>query len=896
MEVTSANASDMPESIDGKSKEKARPERTTAGPKTLHHFFDPETGYYTSPNAEYMPSPTRPLDKLRNIFDGLKTRWAYDDYFYLALVPIQPRYDLPMLDCLSPLTFKVNAVTIENRRAYQIDPDLVRRWTLLENIVVRLQRKLLQRIAGTYLLTTVPPYPSHFGYDKLWLTEAKAVLAGRLARTAFTLRLAFLSYLLMKESRKGRATWDELSQDSNDPVPLCICNTFRASWVYDFNVARVGAFIDIGGLMIPDGGRQWHEDIADLEEFGVPLWFSYSYTPTRSREVSKITELEWKRHLPNRALAEMLQTITRKTYKADNKASLDAQRLIQREKLDDLPTTEYYGYAKLVNDPTLVPTTAEVRRRKGDTTLYQLRLVDKQLLHRILDDTGDTHADIYSMLLFFRYRQRPGETYHAFLERERTHIADLKLTETTEDKERRMARERLNADQPVPRSNGPAVFVWVSEYGIHYRVRSRTSGVRDLWERTTREQRVYNSLRNEYDVDDTAVDLADRTDNLSAPTDELNTSAGSDTIRTRSVSPTPRRSPNARVRSPNARGSAIDDSDNSIHLSGLANSLLSDANTELTVHEEQVEVIVRPISDILKYRYGYTAPKTRWTARESEAIKWRGSNWVKVYRVLGHWDRSDELRQDSITPTEVEAVADFLAAFIRHSTPPIELCDLHPQSNISYNDDVYKRLSTTVRTEKIESRSGEQQWRKWYTIEAIDGVPVVTSDTCKISTASATTIAHGLRIGFGKNGDEVLSWLLSIGTPVRVSRPIQEPLNRPSGKRWKILDGRSVGIGVKPHEVKLGKADYLVYMNMRDELLKGPAGDAALLEGGIMWRLAKNLRPDHIMRGPDTNDFSADSRIAERIYDGRRYAETVLTEQDMYVIVGVYRVLLKGKR
>ncbi len=62
---------------------------------------------------------------------------------------------------------------------------------------MRLQCKLLKRTAGMRLLTTVPPYLSSFEYTKAWPTEDKAVLVGCLARTAFTLRLAFLSYLSM---------------------------------------------------------------------------------------------------------------------------------------------------------------------------------------------------------------------------------------------------------------------------------------------------------------------------------------------------------------------------------------------------------------------------------------------------------------------------------------------------------------------------------------------------------------------------------------------------------------------------------------------------------------------------------------------------------------------------
>lgn len=875
-----------------------RPIRDDRGPARLHVFYDTESGIYTSPNAEYLPSPTRATDHLYNIFDGLKTRWAYDDYFYLALVPLQPRYDLPMLDCLSPLAFKVNVVIIENRRAYQIDPDIVKRWMAWENVIVRLQRKLLRRVAGTHLLTTVPPYPSAFGYHKQWPSEEKATLAGRLARTAFTLRFAFLSYLLLKESLKGRSTWQELTQERDDPVPLCICNTLRASWVCDFTVPRVGAFIDIGGVLLPDGGRQWHEDIADFQLAGVPLWFGYAHRPVQARGSSPITLTEWKRHQPRVVAYEVLRTITTKTYKTDNDGYHDAQRLLQKEKLEDLPKEDVYGYLEYIKDDTYIITRGEVRRRKGDTTTYEIKFVEGRPSDQFLHDSGRTHSSIYTSLLFFQCRQYSGDTYQRFIERERTWIEYLKRTETGQDRERRLARESLNEGQPVPTANGPAVFVWIKDNGVHYRRRARASRIRDLWDRTTPSQRLYNSMRNEYDVDDTSNPLGNHTNFASTRIDNHNNTAVDINFRPRSASPVQRQPSTPRSRSPLTQRESLNHSANdSCALRELADALVKGADRELTIHEQRVNLDISPINTILRERYGYKPPKSGWVVEEKEAIEWKENGWVKVYRTLGHWDRTDDLRKDSISLADIDSVADFLARLKRHSTPPTELCDLHPASSLLYKDETYNRLITTARTEKVKSLSGEETTRYWYTLEAVGGVPIELRNACKISVGTATTVTHGMRTGFGTTGDAIISWLLSIGAAVRVSQPIKEPLpESPTRRTLTNIGNRAVGIGIKPHGVKLGKADYIVYMERRDELLSGPAGVAALLGGGIMWRLARNIRnPVNINPVPDVEDVSDDTRTGERVYDDRRFAEFVLSEQDTYVIAGVYRVLLEGK-
>ena len=106
--------------------------------------------------------------------------------------------------------------------------------------------------------------------------------------------------------------------------------------------------------------------------------------------------------------------------------------------------------------------------------------------------------------IFFQCRQRPRETYTQFIKREVVAAFYIEKTETRQDKARRLAREEQNRNQPVPRHCNPAVFVWTTEDDMQYRRQIRTSRIRELWERTTQLQRKYNSIRNEYNVDDTA--------------------------------------------------------------------------------------------------------------------------------------------------------------------------------------------------------------------------------------------------------------------------------------------------------------------------------------------------------------------------------------------------------
>lgn len=930
-----------------KEKEKTIPPNSEAGkllrqshkPSTIHVFYDLITGLFTSIESEYMPHPPPPTDTLRNIFHALKPRWAYDDLFYLAFVPVQPTYELPMLDCLSPLSFKVESIITDGVRRYRMEEKLCFRWKTLENVVCRLQRKLLSRIAGTYLLTVSPPYPSSYGYASEWPTEEKAALAARLARTAFTMRFAFLSYLILKESMKGRRTWQELTRPHDDPVPLSVCNIIRASWVCDFSVPRIGAFVDIGGRINRDGGRQWHVDIDDMLLAGIPLWFGYAHDAHHARDLPHVSLLEFKRHMPTHESFAILSNITETTYNSDNNA-LHAAQLKETPDtvaLDDYCKSEYYGHLVQTNDTPAPVTRAAVRRRSGNTSVYEITLVDGKHCEHLTNIVDKTHRQLELATMFFRYRQRDTDTYETFVLRESA--ARLYMWMRTGDEERRrmLEREEEQRNQPVPSGKGPAVYAWQLEGGIQFRRRVRTSKIRALWDRTSPAQRTYNPMRNEYDVDDTA-----QTD----PAPEHPTFTESDSNdhwtsyrRSRSASPVPRPPPNNRPRSPIGRpqepslrladnrtitDTTVADDENpgqgpQHSFAEMATTLLSDTGRSIALREMITEVDIDDIEDLLKQRYGYITPKEAWEAQEKEAKEWALDNWDKLYRVLGQRNKDPprvnsaidtstiETSLHSMSPTnhlstrqlptaELPAIADFVAAFKRNA-PIKDLSDLHLKSKMSHANVAYQSLSAVKYEEHSTTTPNNHTTTTWYMLDEMEGLRLETSRHCRVSTTWAMNIQHMKRAGFGRTAEQILFSMLTRGMTVRLLLPISTPLTTSNySNSYGTLGNRAVGVGIKPHGIKLTNLDYKTYMDMRDELLAGPVGEAALQSGGILWRLAINTRNiEDAMRGPDLDDISKDSRLGERVIRGQSYAETILTEQDKYVLVGVYRVLLEGK-
>lgn len=521
----------------------------------VHVFRDITNGIFTSPNADYLPVPPTPSSWLLRLSDGLKTRWAYDDMFYLALVPLQVRYDLPMLACLSPTSMNIIQVNTEKGKVFRMEDKLCRQWLALERVVVELQKRLLRRCPGTYLLTVAPPYPSSFGYACNWTTEDDATKSTRLARTAFTLRFAFVSYLVMKETLKDRPVWQDLTQKGADPLPLSICNTLRASWICDFDVRRVGAFVDISNKFIPDASYQWHDDIHDMLRIGVPIWFGYGThaSPDQRLKQSSITNTLHRDYQPRRPVYDVLTAVIHKEQQNDILVAQSSTN--EGDKSSSITElSSYYGY--LLQSPRNAPTEVFVRRRGGQTTRYMTKLNNEgTLLWRLSpnQDEGESmrsHDEIVLSNIFFQSRQRPRETYQQFTQREDLAAVHLKRVETRKDREKRLAREEQNRDQPVPRSRGPTVFVWLTENGIQYRRQVRTRDIQGLWEQTSPIQRRYNSLRNEYDVDNTAHDNRADLDELPQPIEVEPIGPTRSETRHRSVSPIPRTSQPIRRRSP----------------------------------------------------------------------------------------------------------------------------------------------------------------------------------------------------------------------------------------------------------------------------------------------------------------------------------------------------------
>ena len=84
--------------------------------------------------------------------------------------------------------------------------------------------------------------------------------------------------------------------------------------------------------------------------------------------------------------------------------------------------------------------------------------------------------------------------------------------------------------------------------------------------------------------------------------------------------------------------------------------------------------------------------------------------------------------------------------------------------------------------------------------------------------------------------------------------------------------------------------DYEAYLTDRTNLLSNPCAQrAALMEGGIIWRLSQTSCSAHkVFEGPSTDIHHGDARIIYHRHDNSKYWDDLLTERDMDIICGAY--------
>lgn len=160
----------------------------------------------------------------------------------------------------------------------------------------------------------------------------------------------------------------------------------------------------------------------------------------------------------------------------------------------------------------------------------------------------------------------------------------------------------------------------------------------------------------------------------------------------------------------------------------------------------------------------------------------------------------------------------------------------------------------------------------------------------KLVVKDALTACQIARLNLGPSRYEVAEYLLDHGIEFKTLLPCPYPIEQmwPAPQMPLFRKGVPLGLGIRPPNHQFSLLDYAIYEDMRDRLLQSPRGRAALMRGGIVWRLAmESLGFEDVLLGPDGNYTKGDLVVM----DGQPFVDDELSDHELDIICGVYRTL-----
>ena len=451
-------------------------------------------------------------------------------------------------------------------------------------------------------------------------------------------------------------------------------------------------------------------------------------------------------------------------------------------------------------------------------------------------------------------------TIHDWIEWSLQERTAVMIAEEPIDRERRMALEQEQAPQPVPGRRGPKVFLWEQTeqgYWLRYQIlNDRQDFVRQLWADTTPAMRWYNSIRHEYDI-------CHALDPLWQPPFNV----GDDYSWEDELAEQPEF---------NLPPVEIDTQDMAMrHLLEAGGKYELDGDP--VIHQPDIFEVVKlrySLSDIP----GYT-PSVRIHVSGRLPLK-------KCLAIL----RLDSSNPPAFSSGFQAIISDFVSSLEKGQRPPIDFIDLRPGSLRHGQRPMYAQLIQSTEwmsTQHLRCGTGpvnNATWEPTYRIQRLNtpadtpGYLLVVHSpidaVCVLQLAGRTT-------GFDCYG--AAEWLLSYGISFRTlsRKRANVAYNTPQPRPVRI------GLGYRLPNYQFTHQDYLAYEMERDRLLNTSMGRAALMAGGLVWRLAYNtVGEQQVLFGPT----HCETTHVLATFNGVDYVDDILTEEQLDILCGVYHV------
>lgn len=432
---------------------------------------------------------------------------------------------------------------------------------------------------------------------------------------------------------------------------------------------------------------------------------------------------------------------------------------------------------------------------------------------------------------------------------------NVMLLESNLQREQRELREAAHADHPIPGPRGPKVFLW--EYTEHrewlrYQILNhREEFIQQLWSTTTPAMRVYNSIHHEWEV---CYEL-DPTWN--------SPSSGSSTADAEEFPPF----------YDNTEQLEIDDA---AYLEAVRNLLNDGGRMDVDVQL----LMETDLVTILQQRYclrlvpGYT-----------------GSLYLHANGRLS-WDKCLKTLRLATNPLPTVALhiqaaaSDIVTSLHQNRIPPTMAFDLGPRSLYEYHA-FYATSITSQWRSREHMRCGVYAVDHEDVFRIDSSVVDAVQETWLLIAHDAIDVAHAIRIADSTPNFEyrydVARYFVRNGISFRTLAHATA-----SATYRNDMYLHQFGLGLRPFNYVFSYVDYVAYETERNRLLNGPAGRAALMAGGILWRLAVQVvGEEHVLFGPT---HTSQTQVLATL-EGMDFVDDVLTPDEIDIICGTYKVM-----
>ncbi|KDQ63888.1 hypothetical protein JAAARDRAFT_682625 [Jaapia argillacea MUCL 33604] len=285
-----------------------------------------------------------------------------------------------------------------------------------------------------------------------------------------------------------------------------------------------------------------------------------------------------------------------------------------------------------------------------------------------------------------------------------------------------------------------------------------------------------------------------------------------------------------------------------------------------------LDLVFEPLETIAYLRYG-------WCVAEKHIQDQPPYSLTELQTLLSH-----NLRRIALeglvdpTPSAVVEMSPFFRHLSKLPTPP-------SQSDLSQNSRSQISLPGTfsITPVQVKGLTGSRTNRAvLYMVRFHRG-----DMPWRVAFDSASSLLHCIRSSHCTSSERLVTYCVERGIEFRTVVCFPPQVLRPPPYRGFRYDG----LGWRPKSYRPTLQDYSVYESIRDGfLLRQAHSRAALMKGGIIWRLAIHaLGKDHVLQGPSHHIMVMGVGLLDRRL-GSSFWDDDLSEGEMMLISGCYYV------